>query len=270
MDPRAPAEESAGDGAVVDEPSQGAAHRRPGQNGVALVEAEITDARPRRCEDIHAGEARDLGDLVGAEIARGVDIAAFEEQPLGRRFADVAQGDALEGHAAPARGGGRVEEGELAGPPAFEDERAAARGVRAQPRIAPVGGALRGGNGETVDHRRDAGAQRVAHQRRRPGAVEIEGETPVVDGADALGREAELGEDERRRPGEGERPAQREHYVSGGDRPAACEGSARAQGEDEARAVAPPRLHGVAEGRCGVVGVGAEQPRVEVGDDLGA
>ena len=123
---------------VVDQILHGLAHLGLGEVRVLLIQAEIPDGALGRLGDLDVGVARHRRQILGRQLARDVDVALLQQQPLGRGLGDVAGDDALElGRAQPIVGVGLVGHA-LVGLPGLQLEGARAGGVGLEPFMAHV------------------------------------------------------------------------------------------------------------------------------------
>ena len=220
--------------------------------------------------------AADRLDLVGAEVARDVDVALLEQQALRRRLGDVAHDHPLHRGRPEAIVGVGLHGDRLGRLPALELERAGARGMGLQPFVAEVVAFGIRQHQLLVDHRAHARGQAVEHEGRREVVADRELDRILALGLDhaldvVLGP-AELGQDEGRREVELDHPLQRERHILGAHRVAGVELEAGADLEgDRAAVVADAVALGDARHQlCRVLGLVGHDPVIELVDHLAA
>ena len=125
------------------------------------VRRQVDHRAPRMAVDGDLGVARETRGQVRREIARQVDVASLQQQPLGGRLRHVTQDDPLHAGRAVAVVGVGCEHHRLVGLPTQQPERTGAGAVGLEPRGTPVAVLLLGQHQLPVHHRPDAGRERV-------------------------------------------------------------------------------------------------------------
>ena len=260
---------------VVGKILQRLANLRIGQDRVLLAHREIQDPATQIVVDGKVGVSGDRRDVLGAEVTGNIDVAALQQQALGRGLGDLAHDDAFHRRLTPVVVRVRLQRVALVRLPVDQRIGAGTGRVGPEPGIAPVAIDLVALHHLAVDDVGDRRGQAVEH---KGGGVFLVGgklEGAVVQRhqrvAQIVGGEAELGQDEGRGLFHRHGAAQREFDIAGRHRVAGCEGHAGTDLEGEDFAVAG---HFPTFGDVGlvalreVIGVEADQRAVDVVGDV--
>ena len=197
-------------------------HLRIGQHFLFLVGREIHQAAAQLVDHLDVIDACKPCDVLGRQVARNVDVAAFQLQALGCAFLDMLDDHPLHRRFLAAVFRVQVHQHAFAGLPADHLVGTRAGGVGAQPGIAHITVGLVGHRGLHVDYAADGGGQAVQHEGQRIGLVQCQYQRLVVGRDnrlfDVVRGKAELRQDEGRRLVQQHRAAQRELGVLRGHR----------------------------------------------------